>query len=49
MVDPWSHLFNIQPTLNPPPSFDIITEISWSWRIPDHQQGVRCKAARSDD
>jgi hypothetical protein len=35
--------------LNPPPNLGIITEITGSWKIPDHQQGIRCKAPRSDD
>jgi hypothetical protein len=34
---------------NPPSNLGIKTEISRLWSIPDHQQGIRCKAARSDD
>ena len=34
---------------NPPPNFVIRINISGLWSIPDHQQGIRCKASRSDD
>jgi predicted aldo/keto reductase-like oxidoreductase len=34
---------------NPPPNSGIKTEISRLWSIPDHQEGIRCKAPRSDD
>jgi hypothetical protein len=34
---------------NPPPNLGIKTEISRLWSIPDHQEGIRCKAPRSDD
>ena len=33
----------------PPSNVVIKTEISALWRIPDHQQGMRCTAPRSDD
>ena len=33
---------------NPPSNLVIRTEISGLWNIPDHQQGIRCKAPRSD-
>jgi hypothetical protein len=34
---------------NPPPNLGIKSEISRLWSIPDHQEGIRCKAPRSDD
>jgi hypothetical protein len=34
---------------NAPPNLGIKTEISRLWSIPDHQEGIRCKAPRSDD
>jgi len=34
---------------NPPPNLGIKTEISRLWTIPDHQEGIRCKAPRSDN
>jgi hypothetical protein len=34
---------------NPPPNFRLIIEISRLWMIPDHQQGIGCKAPKSDD
>jgi len=34
---------------NPPPNLGIKTEISRLLSIPDHQEGIRCKAPRSDD
>jgi hypothetical protein len=34
---------------NPLPNLGIKTEISRLWSIPDHQEGIRCKAPRSDD
>jgi len=34
---------------NPPSNSGSKTEISRLWSIPDHQQGIRCKAPRSDD
>jgi len=34
---------------NPPSNLGIKFEISRLWSIPDHQQGIRCKAPRSDD
>jgi hypothetical protein len=34
---------------DPPSNLGIKTEISRLWSIPDHQQGIRCKAPRSDD
>jgi hypothetical protein len=34
---------------NPPPNLGIKTEISRLWSIPDHQEGIRCKAPRSDN
>jgi len=33
---------------NPPSNLVIRTEMSGLWSIPDHQQGIRCKAPRSD-
>ena len=34
---------------NPPSNMDIFFQIKWFGIIPDHQQGIRCKAPRSDD
>ena len=34
---------------NPPSNLGIESEISRLWSIPDHQQGIRCKAPRRDD
>jgi hypothetical protein len=34
---------------NPTPNKGIKTEISRLLSIPDHQEGIRCKAPRSDD
>jgi hypothetical protein len=34
---------------NPPFNLGIRTEIGRLCSIPDHQQGIRCKAPRSDD
>ena len=34
---------------NPHPYLGIRTEIGSLWSIPGHQQGIRCKAPRSDD
>ena len=34
---------------NLPSNLVIRTEISSLYSIPDHQQGIRCKAPRSDD
>jgi hypothetical protein len=34
---------------NPPSNLGIKTDIRRLWNIPDHQQGIRCKAPRSND
>ena len=34
---------------NPPSDLCIDNDIRWFRGIPDHQQGIRCKAPRSDD
>ena len=34
---------------NPPSNLVIRIDISGLWSLPDHQQGIRCKAPRRDD